>query len=193
MQKKLILFTIFFLIILYISRECNLYYLISIPFLVIFILTKIKNSLLKFEFNISKSNLLILGSYLILASLFIIIYSLMMQSIIGDSVFDNNQNISLLPLFLICTTSILEEIVYRAYFLDKLLKEKSKIASVLILSLHFSIVHIFTDTGLLYAFVFSILLSLLYIKTKSLFNTIILHLYCNFFALCLLQYFINLT
>lgn len=185
-QKKLILFTILFLIILYLSKEFNLYFSISIPFLIIFTLKETKYRLLKLE--IHKSDIFLLGMYLLISSCFIISYELFVQSIIGKDLM-YHQSISFLSIVLTSITAILEEIIYRYYFLNEFLKSKSKITSVLILSLCFSLAHIFTDTGLVYAFIFSIILSFLYIKTRSLFNVIFLHLYCNFFATYLLQYF----
>lgn len=81
---------------------------------------------------------------------------------------------------------ILEELLYRRILLVGLRSRYSFKKSVIVLSLGFSIGHIFSDTGLLYVFLVSVLFSVLYLLTAKLWHVIFMHALLN-----LLSYYSN--
>ncbi len=182
-QKKLILFTIVFLLVLYFSVSYELYSILSIPFLFLFVFIKRKEILPYWDKKINKGNIFLLIKYMLYCSLGIILYNFMAKNFLSESDLTINRSIKWSVVFSIFITSILEETIYRGYFLKKLLIEKSKLISITIVSFYFSVAHIFTNSGLLYVFLLSFILSLFYTKTKSITSVILLHLYCNFFSL----------
>lgn len=78
---------------------------------------------------------------------------------------------------------ITEEVIFRGFLLNvAIYKTKNTIISVLIISLAFSLSHIHYDSliSFVIAFIFGIIASLLYLKTKSIYPSIFLHVGWNF-------------
>lgn len=74
---------------------------------------------------------------------------------------------------------IMEELIFRFFWLNKLNEKFSILPSILILSFGFSISHFFSDIGLIYPFLSSILISYLYLKFKNIYLCIIFHIFYN--------------
>jgi membrane protease YdiL (CAAX protease family) len=186
-HKKLIFFTIAFLSILYLSERYELYSILGISFLLLFVFIKRKEIHLHCDIKISKEIIIFLLKYMLYCSLGILSYNFLIKNFLPENNPTLNQCVKWSVLVSICITSILEEIIFRGYFLNKLLSEKGNIISIIIVSFYFSIVHIFTDSGLLYVFLLSLILSTFYTKTRSIMSVILLHLYCNIFSLLIFK------
>ncbi|WP_163396107.1 CPBP family intramembrane glutamic endopeptidase [Flavobacterium limi] len=78
---------------------------------------------------------------------------------------------------------ILEEFIFRKYLLINLTATNTKLKSILILSLGFTLIHCFTDSAPLYVFLLSTFLSWIYLKTKNIFISIFLHFVNNFLSI----------
>ncbi len=77
--------------------------------------------------------------------------------------------------------SFTEEVIFRGYWLNCFLTDRSRMFSIIFISLGFTVLHYFSGTDLLFAFIGSIVLSFLFIKTKSILNTFMIHLLSNVF------------
>jgi membrane protease YdiL (CAAX protease family) len=82
-------------------------------------------------------------------------------------------------LFVVVIWVFVEEIYYRRILAQKIYNEKSFRKAFWISSIVFSIGHWFSDTGLLYAFIGGLILAYLYLKTQSIWLSIVAHLYYN--------------
>lgn len=88
--------------------------------------------------------------------------------------------ISFIEILLVCiVVPTLEEIVYRLFWLKYLNNRFSNTKSILITSLGFSLLHYYTGMGLIYPFIYGILLSWLYLKFRNIYACIILHVLYN--------------
>lgn len=80
---------------------------------------------------------------------------------------------------------IFEELFFRKYLLSNLLKRYHKNVAIGIASLCFALIHIETPNNLIPTFLFGIISGLIYIKTKKIGYSMILHLIMNSFWLIL--------
>lgn len=78
---------------------------------------------------------------------------------------------------------IFEEFFFRKFLLVKLVEKNSKIIAILISSLCFAIIHIETPFNLIPTFIFGIVSSLIYLKTKRIGYSILVHFLINLSAL----------
>lgn len=78
---------------------------------------------------------------------------------------------------------ILEELIFRKYLLISLLKTKSGIRSIFVLSLGFTLVHCMTNSSLLYVFLLSMFFSWIYLRTRNIYLVIFLHISNNFLSI----------
>lgn len=83
---------------------------------------------------------------------------------------------------------VLEELLFRKYMFTKLLKKYSLNWSIIISSLFFSLIHIPSYRNLIPTFIFGIICCLVYMKTKNILYTIILHFFANLVWLSSLVY-----
>ncbi|MFC0519132.1 CPBP family intramembrane glutamic endopeptidase [Mesonia maritima] len=83
---------------------------------------------------------------------------------------------------------IFEELFFRKYILGKLLLRNSKIIALITSSLCFSLIHIETPNNLLPTFIFGIISGFIFIETKKIIYSILLHFFMNSFWLALLLY-----
>lgn len=74
---------------------------------------------------------------------------------------------------------IMEELIFRFFWLNKLNDKYSIFLSILISSLGFSISHFFSDIGLIYPFLFGILIGYSFLKFKNIYLCIIFHIFYN--------------
>lgn len=74
---------------------------------------------------------------------------------------------------------LIEELFYRKFLLDKLLKTNSATLSVMTSSLCFSIIHLETPNNLVPAFLGGIILGTIYLKTRRIGYCILLHFFIN--------------
>jgi membrane protease YdiL (CAAX protease family) len=74
---------------------------------------------------------------------------------------------------------ILEELFFRKFLLNKLLEKNSQIIAIIISSLCFAIIHIETPLNLVPTFIFGIISGLIFVKTKKIIYSIILHFLVN--------------
>ena len=89
-------------------------------------------------------------------------------------------NLHLMDILKVCILyPIMEELIFRFFWLDKFNHKYSILASILISSLGFSISHFFSDIGLVYPFLFGILMSCLYLKFRNIYLCIIFHVFYN--------------
>jgi|SRR5690554_1429155 len=90
----------------------------------------------------------------------------------------NNMNLS--HILLVCLVyPLVEEIVFRLYWLKDLSNKLSNVKSIVIVSFGFSIYHLFSGIPLLYAFLYSVIISWLYLKFNKLYLCIIFHVLYN--------------
>jgi membrane protease YdiL (CAAX protease family) len=80
---------------------------------------------------------------------------------------------------LVIVVPILEELFFRRFLLEKLLKKNSATKSLIISSLCFSFVHFLTPANLLATFIAGLVLGSIYIKTRKVGYSIILHFFTN--------------
>ncbi len=92
-------------------------------------------------------------------------------------------HLAFLDLFAICILNpVVDEIFYRAFLLNELIKNYSKLSCILITSILFSIIN--ADlTHFIPCFIFSVMASGLYIKRNSIYNCVILHICNNLLAI----------
>lgn len=88
--------------------------------------------------------------------------------------------------------SFTEELIFRGYWLKKLLEKNKVNTSIFIVSLGFAFLHFFARKNPVLAFVSSIVLSFIFIKKQSILNTFMIHLLSNFFFIFGLPYIISL-
>lgn len=94
--------------------------------------------------------------------------------------YDTFYNLHLIDILKVCIFyPIMEELIFRFFWLNKLNEKYSILVSILISSLGFSISHFFSDIGLIYPFLFGILMSCLYLKFKNIYLCIIFHIFYN--------------
>lgn len=74
---------------------------------------------------------------------------------------------------------IVEELLFRKFLLGKLIEKNKTFISILISSLCFSLIHIETPNNLIPTFIGGILLGLIYLKTKQIGYSIVLHFLFN--------------
>ena len=74
---------------------------------------------------------------------------------------------------------IIEELFFRKYLINRLLKENSKIATLITSSICFSLIHFETPNNLIPAFLFGLASGLIFIKTNKIGYSILLHLIGN--------------
>lgn len=97
-----------------------------------------------------------------------------------NSVISNN-NIALIYSLIstLLIAPIIEELFYRKFLLDKLLKKNKPIIAVVVSSVCFSLIHIETPNNLIPAFTSGIILGIIYLKTKKIGYCIMLHFIVN--------------
>lgn len=74
---------------------------------------------------------------------------------------------------------ILEELFFRKFLLSKLLEKNSRNVGIIISSLCFAIIHIETPNNLFPTFIFGVISSLIFLKTKKIGYSILLHFLMN--------------
>ncbi|MCL8009548.1 CPBP family intramembrane metalloprotease [Gelidibacter japonicus] len=82
-------------------------------------------------------------------------------------------------LLVVISLSIFEEILFRRILAQKIKNTLGFKKAIWISALIFSIVHIYTDTGLLSAFIAGAILAYIYLKTNNIYLSIIAHLFYN--------------
>ncbi len=187
MKIKLFAFTSLLLILSYLSNKFKIISCLNFIFLIIFTIINFKYLISIFKHkNSIKNKFYWLLLYIALSSIFILIYNLLIIEITGIKFQKFNLVFSISNFLLILLVPVLEELIFRGYFINKFLEISNKSFTVLIISFCFSVAHFFTNTGLLFAFIFSVIISLFYIRTGSLLFAIFLHIYCNLFTLFIL-------
>ncbi len=129
--------------------------------------------------------ILIVGSKLVVLSLgFFLKYFLYG---ISDFYLENTIiDIAAIP-FTILSTPILEEVLFRGLILKSFLKHYGTVKAILLSSVLFGLLHI-SATAILNAFIISIVISYIYIKTKSVWICIIAHSISNIIAIGYINY-----
>jgi membrane protease YdiL (CAAX protease family) len=74
---------------------------------------------------------------------------------------------------------IIEELFFRKYLINRLLKENSKVVTLITSSICFSSIHFETPNNLIPAFLFGLASGLIFIKTNKIGYSILLHLISN--------------
>lgn len=74
---------------------------------------------------------------------------------------------------------IFEELFFRKFLINRLIKEHSKILALVISSICFALIHIETPTNLIPAFIFGIVSGLIYLKTNKIGYSMLLHFIGN--------------
>ncbi len=118
----------------------------------------------------------------IYALLILLLFSIAINLSISKGFAQNTNNIDLYFITSIFLKSFTEEVIFRGYWLNSFLINRSKFFSIIFISLGFTVLHYFSGTDLVFAFIGSITLSLLYISTKSILNTFMVHLISNVFV-----------
>ena len=74
---------------------------------------------------------------------------------------------------------IFEELFFRKYLINNLLKENNRIITLIVSSICFALIHFETPNNLIPAFLFGIVSGLIFLKTKKIGYSILLHFICN--------------
>lgn len=119
---------------------------------------------------------ILIYSTIILYRYFVITYIFHEDSYV---ILNEKKYFQIYPFIIILFNSCIEEYIFRDYFLNKLLSKFSKIISIIVISVFFGLAHLYTETGILLAFIFSILMSIFYIKSNSLLLAILIHILLN--------------
>lgn len=82
-------------------------------------------------------------------------------------------------LSILIVSPILEELFFRKFLISKLLEKNNLVISIILSSLLFSLIHIESFNNLLPTFIFGVISGLIFIKTKRIIYTIILHFLYN--------------
>lgn len=139
----------------------------------------IKKQDFKKKLPVNKSLLLVL-----LALGFAVFIVLLTYNEEYNKYYDTFYNTSVADIFLTCLLiPIIEEIVFRLYWLKYLNDKMSDTKSIIITSLGFSIIHFYTGVPLLFPFLFGVFSSWLYLKFKNIYLCIIFHILYNAGAL----------
>jgi membrane protease YdiL (CAAX protease family) len=180
-MKKIIIYTLVFILTGLINElyfETN-YLILFIELIIVSFLIKRKDVVFNNFIGSKKYNSLIF--LLLLLTLLITVYSYF----VIVNYFSLYQNIPFKfnwkSLFIIICFSIIEEVIFRGYFLGKLLVSKNIFKSILIVSVSFALTHMFSSTPILYGFILSLLISFIYLKSNSIILVILLHLSLNMF------------
>ncbi|GIZ07744.1 CPBP family intramembrane glutamic endopeptidase [Flavobacterium sp. UMI-01] len=145
--------------------------LFDIVLAVILILKKRKELVFCYKANINNSYSLLI----------LVLLSITINLAIPKGSVENTRYIDLYFIMSIFLKSFTEEVIFRGYWLSYFLTTKNKWFSVIFISLGFTVLHYFSGADLIFAFLGSITLSFLYIKTKSILNTYMVHLLSNLF------------
>lgn len=99
----------------------------------------------------------------------------------NDNFVSSNNNIALIYSLIstLLIAPIVEELFYRKFLLDKLLRKNKPILAIIVSSICFSIMHIETPNNLIPTFISGIILGIIYLKTKRIGYCIILHFIVN--------------
>lgn len=84
----------------------------------------------------------------------------------------------------------LEEYVFRGSILPKLIKFTSKKRAVLLVSIGFTVIHLFSNSSLFLVILFSFFISYVYLKTESILLCFVAHILNNFTVLMIFPYLI---
>lgn len=164
----------------FINKKQILIVLISMCFWIPIIYKRIKNKEIKFgKINIKKILLYLLTMFIFNSTWNILLYYLGMISVNNDSL-----TIS----YLIATSflgPILEEFIFRGIIYNKLKKVFNIKKSILLISLFFGLYHLNIIQGI-YAFIFSLLLTIIYDKSNNILIPIIIHTLTNLFSAILI-------
>ncbi len=132
-----------------------------------------KRKELGFSYNVNINNLY--------ALFLLLLFSITINLIIAEKSIENAINLDIYFIVSIFLKSFTEEVVFRGYWLSYFLENRSKWFSVIFISLGFTLLHYFSGADLVFAFLGSITLSFLYIKTKSILSNYMVHLLSNLF------------
>ncbi len=91
----------------------------------------------------------------------------------------NLPKIDLLFYLAISVAPLVEELFYRKLVCDLLVKNYSVLNTILLSAIIFSLAHVFTGTNLWYSFSGGIVLAFLYLKSRKLVLSIIMHIFIN--------------
>ncbi len=191
MYKKLFIFTIGYLIFIYIDMEFKFNSFFVMLFLFVFSFKTITNLSFNEEIKLFKFNLIYFVMSILIMTTIVVCYNLIFGNIFEDYSLKTNIQTNIHNIILIVLFSFFEEILFRKYILENLLEHKNKFKSIINVSICFALVHFFSNTGILYAFLLSILLSYSFYKTKSVLINILSHLYINLFVLFFLDEILN--
>ncbi|MDP5202033.1 CPBP family intramembrane glutamic endopeptidase [Flavobacterium sp. DG2-3] len=127
--------------------------------------------------------------YYIFFSLLIVVSFLICQILITDffyGYYEKSMEIDGLFMISILIKSLTEEVVFRGFFLDKFLKKYKETISIIIVSIGFALLHVFSRSNVLLAFISSIIISVIFIKRRSIIDCFVIHLSINLFSIFLL-------
>lgn len=190
-MRIVLLYIILLIIIIYADSIFGLkgHLIISAFIVSLFYFKSLKNL-----FKRKKNNLILFFYSIIVVLLFYVLYNLISQIIFDNS----HEYIHILELSLfdymkiILIYPLLEELVFRNGILRLLMKKYRAVKANLITSMGFALCHLFTDTGLIYAFLFSFFIGLIYIKSENVWWTFILHLLNNIMVIIALPLIIKI-
>ena len=99
----------------------------------------------------------------------------------NDNFINSNNHIALIYNLIstLLVAPMVEELFYRKFLLDKLLKKNKPILAIIVSSICFSIMHIETLNNLIPSFISGIVLGIIFLKTKKIGYCIMLHFIVN--------------
>jgi len=192
---RIILFLIFLTSIFYISKNIFTQIILLLGISLLIESFRAKSSFKTFGFNFERDSLRFFLSAFLYTLLFFIIITFFDQAVNGIELFSTvdkfNLNYFLDILVLIFFLALLEELIFRGIIYQALLQRFGKYSPTLILSILFVLAHIFfnniTDTiFIINIFLANLLLSLMYLRTGSLWLPLSFHFFWNLFQALIL-------
>ncbi len=186
---KFVLYLFVCIVVAFFDFYYNLRGLITLLFdvLLVFILILSKQSL---NFRFVKSTSTFYG-FLILILIAVIINFVDIGLNNKTQIIENHIDFFLLSSIII--KSLTEEIIYRGFWLNNMIKNKNLYLSILIISFGFAFLHYFSGNDPIFAFLASCIISIVYIKTKSILNVYIVHVLNNIFILFIMPMILELS
>ena len=146
------------------------------------------------SFNDVKKTLKINYSHYLLYGIIILILLSVFKEILVRYFYDypinDNNQIDAFFIGSIIIKSFTEEVIFRGYWLKKLLEKHKVSTSIFIVSFGFAFLHFFARNNPIFAFISSIVLSYIFTKKQSILNTFMIHLSSNLFFIFGLPYII---
>jgi len=185
---KFFLYLIFCILLMFLDFLFNLRGLLTLIFDVfVCVLVIVNSKKLKQNFKISSV------TYLIFGALSLMLLAILKEIIVHyfyEYPINFYKNIDVFFVVSIVLKSFTEEVIFRKFWLQYFSEKYHLNISILITSLGFAFLHIFSKTNPIFAFLSSLVLCYIYFQNKSIISTYIIHLMINLFVIFIMPSFL---